>query len=335
MERTGREVGVGIFVLVGLVTIGVLILQYGKFRERFMPLYRFDVRFQNVGQVAPGAPVIKSGVTIGKVDRIRLEETGSVRLTLAVWKGIDIGRDAKFTIKQSGLLGDLNVVVIPQSKDALPIQPGEVAQGDDPTDIQDTLEQAAQVVIKVKVAAESIASATQKLDEEVMNPETLQQVRAAISNIAFTSAQTQKLVEDADAAVNSAAIKLDQTLADLNRFATNLSLASAKTLDIINANEEDIHATVDNIRTSSERLETLLADVQQGKGTIGKLLVDESFHNELKRLVTNLRRFGVLRYKDAPLPETTPPTPEPQSESQPSDNRPAKKPIHRSKPGGL
>lgn len=334
MERTGRDVGVGIFVLVGLVTIGVLILQFGKFRERFMPLYRFDVRFQNVGQIPPGAPVIKSGVTIGKVDRIRLEETGAVCLTLAVWQGIDIGRDAKFTIKQSGLLGDLNVVVIPQSKGAPPIQPGEVAQGDDPTDIQETLEQAAQVVIKVKAAAESIASATQKLDEEVMNPETLQQVRAAISNLALTSAQAHELVSDADAVVSNAAIHLDQSLANLNRFATNLSLASAKTLDIIHDSEDDIHATVENIRTSSERLETLLADVQQGKGTIGKLLVDESFHSELKRLVTNLRRFGILRYKDAPLPETSHPPLAP-PETRPKEEHPVKSPDYRSKPGGL
>src|ERR1041384_2740892 len=111
MDQKGKQIMVGLFVLVGIVVVCGMVLHFGKFQERFQKMYSFDVRFTNVGQIARGAPVICSGVIVGKVKDIILEREGAVRLTLAAWEGIPLRRDAHFTIKQAGLLGDLQVVV--------------------------------------------------------------------------------------------------------------------------------------------------------------------------------------------------------------------------------
>jgi phospholipid/cholesterol/gamma-HCH transport system substrate-binding protein len=327
MKQQAKEIWVGVFVLVGIVVLCGMVLHFGKVSERFNKMYQFHVRFENVGQIAPKAPVIMSGVHIGKVARITLDrKEGTVLLTLAVWQGIDIRKDAAFTIKQAGLLGDLHVVVVPKSNTEPIIQPGDTVDGREPTDIQDTLEQAAQVVVKIKTAADNIESATRKLDQQIMNEQTLGELRSAISNINVTSSAATRLVEETRGLVGKTTSGIDSTLANLsqfstnlNQFSTNLNQASAKTLDIVRANEDDIRLAVQNLKGSSERLNNMLANVESGKGTIGKLLVDDSFHEELKRLVTNLRRFGVLRYKDAPLPGEEPkaaPVPAPGTSSK-------------------
>src|ERR1041384_5448000 len=125
MDQKGKQIMVGLFVLVGIVVVCGMVLHFGKFQERFQKMYSFDVRFTNVGQIARGAPVICSGVSVGKVRNITLEREGPVRLTLAIWEGIAIRKDAKFTIKQAGLLGDLHVVVNPQSSTAPPLKEGD------------------------------------------------------------------------------------------------------------------------------------------------------------------------------------------------------------------
>jgi len=324
MDRKGKEVWVGLFVLAGIVVVCAMVLHFGNLRERFAKMYEFNVRFQNVGQIARSAPVIMSGVHVGKVRDITLERReGTVLLTLAVWEGIQIRNDAEFTIKQAGLLGDLQVLVIPKSNDAPLIQPGNTVEGRNPTDIQDTLEEAARIVTTIKTAADNLESATRKLDRQVMNEQTLAELRSAISNVNVVSSNASYLVGDLRGLVEKTSGGIDGTLANLNQFSTNLSLASSKALGIVEANEADIRSAVQNIKTSSEHLNTMLANVESGKGTIGKLLTDESFHQELKRLIVNLRRFGVLKYKDKPLPgeETEPPAP-PQSKV-------------RGKPGGL
>jgi phospholipid/cholesterol/gamma-HCH transport system substrate-binding protein len=199
-----------------------------------------------------------------------------------------------------------------------------VVEGVNPTDIQDTLEQAAQIVIKVKSAADNIENATRKLDQQVMSEETLTNLRVAISNLSVLSSNTDQLITDARGLVGKANNGIDSTLANLaqastnlNQFSTNLALASAKTLDIVKANEDDVRSAVQNIKTSSEHLNTMLANVESGQGTIGKLLTDDSFHQELKRLVTNLRRFGILKYRDEPLLAEPPKAELPKPRSKP------------------
>ena len=302
MNHKASEIWVGLFVLIGIVVICGMVLHFGKFRERFYKMYSFDVRFTNVGQIARGAPVICSGVIVGKVKDIILEREGAVRLTLAAWEGIPLRRDAHFTIKQAGLLGDLQVVVSPVSDTAPPLKDGDVVEGINPTDISDTLEQAAQVVIKIKSAADNIESATRKLDKQVLNEQTLTDLAQAISNLNVVSVNADRLVGDTRNLVGKTSSGIDSTLANLTQFSTNLSQASARTLDIVKTNEEDVRVAVQNLKTSSEHLNTMLTQVQSGQGTIGKLITDESFHQELKRFITNLRRFGIFKYRDEPLP---------------------------------
>ncbi|MSR64590.1 MAG: MCE family protein [Verrucomicrobiae bacterium] len=302
MQKKGVELWVGLFVIIGLATVCGMILHFGQFRENLRDMYHIEVRFTNAGQINRGAPVIMAGVNIGKVESIMLEREGGVKLSIGVWNNIKVRKDSKFTVKQAGLLGDLQVVVVPGSPNSPNLGEGDVIDGINPTDIQDTLEQAAQIVIKMKSAADNIESATLKLDREVMNPETLANLRAAISNINVASAHADQLIEDARGLVGKTKDGIDTTMANLNQFSTNLSAASAKTLDIVKNNEDDIRTAVQNIKTSSERLNTVLAKVEEGKGNIGWLLKDEAFHDDLKRLMSNLRRFGILKYKDAPLP---------------------------------
>jgi phospholipid/cholesterol/gamma-HCH transport system substrate-binding protein len=302
METKGKEFWVGLFVLVGIVVICGMILHFGNFRERFQDMYRFEVRFTNAGQIARGAPVIVAGVGVGKVDSITLEKEGGVRLTLAIWRGVKIRKDSQFTIKQAGLLGDLHVVVTPGSEKSPPIEEGETVEGTNPTDIQDTLAQAAQIVLKLKSAADNIESATRKLDKQVMNEDTLTNLRNAISNASVATAKADHVLDDVSGLVGKTTAGIDMTMANLNQFSTNLSMASARTLDILKTNEEDIRTAVQNVKASSEHLNTVLANVEEGKGNIGWLLKDETFHEDLKRLISNLRRFGILKYKDAPLP---------------------------------
>ena len=48
----------------------------------------------------------------------------------------------------------------------------------------------------------------------------------------------------------------------------------------------------------------LITKVSSGEGTVGALISDRQMAADLRALVTNLRRSGVLFYKDRPAPAT-------------------------------
>jgi phospholipid/cholesterol/gamma-HCH transport system substrate-binding protein len=67
-------------------------------------------------------------------------------------------------------------------------------------------------------------------------------------------------------------------------------------------------------------LRAILADMRQGKGTLGALLVDPSVYEDLKMLLGNVQRNQALRAlvrysirRDAPEVEVVDPAPEPKN----------------------
>lgn len=61
---------------------------------------------------------------------------------------------------------------------------------------------------------------------------------------------------------------------------------------------DDLRATIKNLRSATGRLDTVLAQAQNGKGAVGALLNDPKTAGDLSAFISNLRRKGILFYSD-------------------------------------
>src|SRR5262249_44855709 len=76
---------IGVFVLAAMLLLGVLILLFGGLPTALKPQDRYYIVFDHAPGVAPGTPVRRSGVRIGQVQRLDLDDnTGKVRVTIAI-----------------------------------------------------------------------------------------------------------------------------------------------------------------------------------------------------------------------------------------------------------
>lgn len=116
-DYTRAEVTAGAFVVLALGLLGYLSVSIGGFS--FIPEKRYTVsaRFSNVGDLKPGAPVKLAGVTVGKVQSIRLADYfGEVEL--AIVRELQLPSDTVASIATAGLLGDAYVALSPGAEDA-------------------------------------------------------------------------------------------------------------------------------------------------------------------------------------------------------------------------
>ncbi|SDU04735.1 phospholipid/cholesterol/gamma-HCH transport system substrate-binding protein [Verrucomicrobium sp. GAS474] len=60
----------------------------------------------------------------------------------------------------------------------------------------------------------------------------------------------------------------------------------------------DLRASIKQLRSVLTRTDALLAEAQNGKGTLGVMLKDPKTANDFKAFVTNLRKKGILFYSD-------------------------------------
>ncbi len=101
-----RDLIVGVFVLAGLAALGYLSLQVGGLEIRGDDRMILRATFDDIGGLAVRAPVRISGVKIGQVSRIELDDDLRAEVSLEVDSNVGLSIDSSAAIRTAGLLGD-------------------------------------------------------------------------------------------------------------------------------------------------------------------------------------------------------------------------------------
>lgn len=124
-KYTRIDLSVGVFVLAGLAALAFLAIKIGGGALIGGETTTVRARFSNLGGLSPGASVLVSGVTVGKVDKIELDERFAAIATLRVRKDLHLPSDTFAAIRSSGLIGDKHIALTPGADETF-LQPNEL-----------------------------------------------------------------------------------------------------------------------------------------------------------------------------------------------------------------
>jgi phospholipid/cholesterol/gamma-HCH transport system substrate-binding protein len=114
MRDKKLELGVGVFMLVGLAALAYLTIKLGAGALVGADTYPVEARFANAGGVSKGANVSIGGVTVGRVEGIRLDpDDYSAIVDMRVLSAVRLPTDTMASIKTSGLIGDKYIALAP------------------------------------------------------------------------------------------------------------------------------------------------------------------------------------------------------------------------------
>jgi phospholipid/cholesterol/gamma-HCH transport system substrate-binding protein len=118
MRQSSVELGVGIFVLLGIICIGYLTIRLGEVEVLRDNYYYLNARFTSVTGLKVGAQVEIAGVQVGQVDGISLDSKELVALvSLKIKEGVQISEDSIASVQTAGLLGDRFIELSPGGSD--------------------------------------------------------------------------------------------------------------------------------------------------------------------------------------------------------------------------
>ena len=260
-------------VTVGGLVILALILFYlgtqwlgGRSLER---IHTLQVQYTDIGNLKVGSPVHVSGVAVGKVVAITLEEVDRVLVTFTVSRKVAPRLDAQATIVSIGFLGDVALDFDPgDSPLLLPsdrVLIGKEAEGF-ATRAGSLADQASQVMLGA---------------QEVLNKQTAQDLREMLRSmtkllnlLANTQSGPTAQATEALAAITRLSNRLDATLSDpgLKRAITHL--------DSLAQNGSQMTA---QITTTSARLDSLLLAINRGQGSLGKFATDTGLYTDVRK----------------------------------------------------
>jgi phospholipid/cholesterol/gamma-HCH transport system substrate-binding protein len=124
MKQTKLELFVGIFVLLGIAAVAYLTMKLGTGSLLGGETYLVEARFANVGGLHSGSSVLVAGVTVGRVDGVRVDPADySAIATLRILTALRLPTDSIASIKTTGLIGDKYVFLSPGADETY-LEPG-------------------------------------------------------------------------------------------------------------------------------------------------------------------------------------------------------------------
>ena len=301
MSEARFEWKVGLFVLGGLGLLAALIILFSK-GLTLNSTYPLRLRTVNSGLLTPKAAVLMAGVRVGSVSAVELAPDGkTVTITLKILSRYEIHKDARFVIDQIGFLGDQFVSVVPRENRAALLQPGAEVQCEEPFNLQEVARSAMGLIQRVDQTAKRLNDAVTRVDRILLAEQTLTNLTATISNFRLVSERALSAVDGFDKVVQSNAPPVSLAVSNLVLFSTVFEKVAGDLDRLVATNRAPITAAVKNVETATMSVNSLLDNLQDGKGLAGFLLNDEEtklqvslLMNNLTMLSSNLNRFGLL-----------------------------------------
>ncbi|HUH88405.1 MAG TPA: outer membrane lipid asymmetry maintenance protein MlaD [Pusillimonas sp.] len=122
MTREKTDFWVGLFVLLGIVSLVFLALRAGNLSSFSFgsSSYQVQANFDNLGGLKVRAPVKSSGVVVGRVSAIQFDnQMYQAVVTLDLQQGFEFPVDSSASILTSGLLGEQYIGLSPGGEDKM------------------------------------------------------------------------------------------------------------------------------------------------------------------------------------------------------------------------
>ena len=262
------ETRLGIFFALAIVA-AVIVLHLAGGLDWFKGGYRIHALFNTVQELKPDDPVKMAGKQVGRVKDIEWA-AGKIKVTMKIddWKA-PIKTDSKAMVKFTGLLGQNFVSLDFGTPAGPPVVEGTLLESKEQPDLSSLM-----------AKLEGVASGVENLTK-TFSTDSFLDVLGPFSDF-FKDPNLTNILGNMQT-ISSQIAEGKGTIRKLIQDHTHNQRAT----DAVSS----LSSTTDEIKTTLDQAKSVVADINAGKGTLGKLAKDEALYNETTTAMTNLREI--------------------------------------------
>ncbi len=298
MERsTSEKISLGIFVIIGTVLLVVAAYLIGNRQNLFGSTFTVHAVFRNVSGLQQGNNVRYSGINVGTVRRIQMQNDTTIVVSMMLQENIvrHIKTDAITTIGSDGLVGSMIVNIVPGNGQAPLIRSG------------DTL------VSYSRIGAEDMLSTLNKTNENaalltadlLQITDALKQGRGTLGRLLNDTTMARDLeitlnnLRTASSSANSTILQLNKFLDEENyqNSVAGILLTDSVMGQKMKNTLQNLESSSKEIASMSHTLDSLLTGIAEGEGALNYLATDTTLVRNLDATVRNLEE-GTARFNE-------------------------------------
>lgn len=292
---------VGAFALAAIAALALAILSLSSQQGLWTDRYRLIGYFDNVGGLIPNAPVWLAGTQVGRVGSVALasRENGepAVEVVLQIDRRVQdrIRADSVASIGTIGLLGDRYVEVSLGTPDRPPLDPGAEIRTVDPVNMSAVIDKGAGALDSVASLAANLNDVVEEFERAAGGrglAKSIEAVAGIVAEIQEGEGLLHSLIYDEYEGGGVGSI--DRSLATLESILDEIAEGEGVLHSLIYDELTEQDVVLEALEAGS-RLNSILAKIDRGEGTVGLLLNDPTLYEDLKQLVGGAQRSAVVR----------------------------------------
>ena len=250
-----------------------------KGQDIFHPNTRiFKVEYKNVGGLTTSSIVTINGLKVGKVKDIyfnpKPEKRGQLVVEFLVDNDFEFTNNSVVKISSPNPLSNSNLAIIPSYEGDLAVS-GDYLRGEMEsglfTSIGERLDPIQQKLERVLVDSDTLFTKINKILDE----RTSKSIQRSITGLEATINDVRGTLTNVNSLLDSSSVDIKSTLANANKISGDLSkvtdtLANARLGEVIRKTENTLNS-----------LNSMLKNIEEGKGTVGKLMNDDQMYTNL------------------------------------------------------
>ena len=281
-----KEVGVGILVILGTL-MSVFSYNYLKGINLFEKTRTFKIVYTKVDGLSPSNPVTLNGYKIGKVQKINFNpnDTKELIVDVVIENDVKFSKTSKAELYETGLIGGKAIAIIPDYDNNVIAKSGDYLIGVVKPGLTDLVNQ---IMPQIQLQLEAV----------------MKKAEIVLSNVnSLFDEKTKESLKSSIDEFGSLTNSLSETSANINDFIkdnspnltttiNNLNETSLKIKDISSSmSEVDLNLILTNLDSTISNLNKITHKLNQGEGTIGKLLYDDVLFKNLDDATKNLEEL--------------------------------------------
>ena len=281
-----KEVGVGILVILGTL-MSIFSYNYLKGINLFEKTRTFKIVYTKVDGLSPSNPVTLNGYKIGKVQKINFNpnDTKELIVDVIIENDVKFSKTSKAELYETGLIGGKAIAIIPDYDNNAIAKSGDYLIGVVKPGLTDLVNQ---IMPQIQLQLETV----------------MKKAEIVLSNVnSLFDEKTKESLKSSIDEFGSLTNSLSETSANINDFIKdnspnltttidNLNETSLTIKDISNSmSEVDLNLILTNLDSTISNLNKITNKLNQGEGTVGKLLYDDRLFKNLDDATKNLEEL--------------------------------------------
>ncbi len=280
-----------------LVIFTILLFIWGysflKGKDLFTDYKTFYVEYDNVEGLASSAPVTLNGLNIGKVSSITLDEnTGKLLVELQLNTDFPISKSSVASIYEPGFIAGKQIAIYPNFSDKTLAVDGQKLQGVTKlgltASLGEKLEPLQSKIEKLMLNADNLISGL----NNVLDKKGQENLKISLSELSKSIIEFHKASSSLNTILDDNKVQIKGVVSNFNKVSNDFSKISDS------LNKADLGKTAKILQKTLADVDDIMANLQGGKGTMGKMLNDEVLYNnlgkttkELELLLQDVRRY--------------------------------------------